>query len=104
MSPADPQVSLASGVGSTLQNIGACPAPSPPLRFFAGAWQLPQLAEEYTAATWYNHSPAGIVEFFDGLELAGPGVTEARTWPKRPPAADDCNGHVLAGVGRVPGM
>ena len=44
-----------------------------------------QLAEEYTAATWYNHSPAGIAEFFDGLELAGPGVTEARTWPKRPP-------------------
>ena len=63
-----------------------------------------QLAEEYTAATWYNHSPADIAEFFDGLELAGPGVTEARTWPKRPPEADDRNGHVLAGVGRVPGM
>lgn len=63
-----------------------------------------QLAEEYTAATWYNHSPADIVEFFDGLELVGPGVTEARTWPKRPPGADDRNGHVLAGVGRVPGM
>jgi len=31
-------------------------------------------------------------------------VTEARTWPTRPPAADDRNGHVLAGVGRVPGM
>ena len=63
-----------------------------------------QLAEEYTAATWYNHSPADITEFFDGLELVGPGVTEARTWPRRPPAADDRNGHVLAGVGRVPGM
>ena len=62
-----------------------------------------QLAEEYTAATWYNHSPADIVEFFDALELIGPGVTEARTWPKRPPGADDRNGHVLAGVGRVPG-
>ena len=61
-----------------------------------------QLAEEYTAATWYNHSPADIAEFFDGLELVGPGVTEARTWPKRPPEADDRNGHVLAGVGRVP--
>ncbi len=45
-----------------------------------------QLAEEYTSATWYNHSPADIVEFFDGLELVGPGVTEARTWPKRPPS------------------
>ena len=61
-----------------------------------------QLAEEYTAATWYNHSPADIAEFFDGLELIRPGVTEARTWPKRPPEADDRNGHVLAGVGRVP--
>jgi hypothetical protein len=63
-----------------------------------------QLAEEYTAATWYNHSRADIMEFFDGLELAGPGVTEARTWPKRPPKADDRNGHVLAGVGRFLGM
>ena len=62
------------------------------------------LAEEYTAATWYNHSSADIVSFFDGLELIGPGVTEARTWPKWPPAADDRNGHVLAGVGRVPGI
>ena len=61
-----------------------------------------QLAEEYTAATWYNHSPADIEGFFDGLQLAGPGVTEARTWPKRPPEADGRNGHVLAGVGRVP--
>jgi S-adenosyl methyltransferase len=62
-----------------------------------------QLVAEYTAATWYNHTPADIAEFFDGLELAGPGVTEARTWPKPPPAADGRNGHVLAGVGRVPG-
>jgi S-adenosyl methyltransferase len=63
-----------------------------------------QLAEEYTAATWYNHSPADIREFFGGLELAGRGVTEARTWPGRPPEADDRNGHVLVGVGRVLGM
>ena len=63
-----------------------------------------QLTQEYTAATWYNHSPADVAEFFDGLDLAGPGVTEARTWPKRPPEADDRTGHVLAGVGRVPGM
>jgi S-adenosyl methyltransferase len=63
-----------------------------------------QLAEQYTPATWYNHSPADITEFFDGLELVGPGVTEARTWPKRPAEADHRNGHVLAGVGRLPGM
>ena len=63
-----------------------------------------RLAAEYTPATWYNHTLADITEFFDGLELAGPGVTEARTWPKRPPEADHRTGHVLAGVGRVPGM
>jgi S-adenosyl methyltransferase len=63
-----------------------------------------QLAQEYTAATWHNHSRADIAEFFDGLELIGPGVTEARTWPKRPPEPDDRTGHVLAGVGRVPSM
>jgi hypothetical protein len=62
-----------------------------------------QLAEEYTAATWYNHSPADIEEFFDGLELVRPGVTEARTWPTRLPEAEGRDGHVLAGVGRVPG-
>ncbi len=62
-----------------------------------------QLAHEYTAATWYNHSRASITKFLGGLDLAAPGVTEARTWPKRPPAADHRNGHVLAGVGRVPG-
>ncbi len=63
-----------------------------------------QLAQEYTAATWYNHSPADIAEFFGGLELAGPGVTEARTWPKPPAEAGDRNRHVLAGVARVPGI
>jgi len=63
-----------------------------------------QLAEEYTAPTWYNHSSVDITEFFDGLELVGPGVTEARDWPKRPPEAGGRNGHVLVGVGCVSGM
>jgi O-methyltransferase involved in polyketide biosynthesis len=63
-----------------------------------------QLAAEYTAATWYNHSPADITGFFDGLELAAPGVTEARTWPRQRTGTDDRHGHVLAGVGRVLGM
>ena len=31
-----------------------------------------QLAEEYTAATWYNHSLADIVEFFVGWNWSGP--------------------------------
>jgi O-methyltransferase involved in polyketide biosynthesis len=61
-----------------------------------------QLAREYTAATWHNHAPAGIAAFLSELNLVGPGVTQARTWPHWPPAADDWTGHVLAAVGRVP--
>ncbi len=61
-----------------------------------------QLAEEYTAAAWYNHTPADITSFFAGLELVGPGVTEAQTWrawmPQ--PVLRRREGHVLAGVAR----
>ncbi len=59
-----------------------------------------QLAEEYTAAAWYNHTPADITSFFTGLELVGPGVTEAQAWrawmPE--PVLRHREGHVLAGV------
>ena len=37
-----------------------------------------QLAQEYTAAAWHNHMPADVTSFFAGLELVGPGVTEAQ--------------------------
>ena len=62
-----------------------------------------QLAEEYTAATWYNHSAEDVTSFFAGLELVGPGVTEGQFWrPWLPePAPRRRDGHVLAGVGRV---
>ena len=62
-----------------------------------------QLAEEYTAATWHNHSAEVVASFFAGLELVGPGVTEGRRWrPWLPePALCRRDGHVLAGVGRV---
>ena len=62
-----------------------------------------RLAQQYTAATWHNH-PAEVVEsFFEGLELAGPGVTEAQTWRAwlTEPRLCRRDGHVLAGVGRV---
>ena len=59
-----------------------------------------QLAEEYTAAAWYNHTPSDVESFFAGLELVGPGVTEAQTWrawmPQ--PVMRHRDGHVLAGV------
>jgi O-methyltransferase involved in polyketide biosynthesis len=62
-----------------------------------------QLSAEYTPATWHNH-PAEVVEsFFGGLELAGPGLTEAQTW--RPwltePVPCHRDGHVPAGVARL---
>jgi O-methyltransferase involved in polyketide biosynthesis len=62
-----------------------------------------RLAAEYTAATWHNHSCADIMSFFAGLELVGPGLTEAQTWRAWMPEPVICrrDGHVLAGVGRV---
>ena len=60
------------------------------------------LADEYTAAAWHNHSAADVGSFFAGLELVGPGVTEAQTWrawmPE--PVLRRREGHVLAGVAR----
>ncbi len=61
-----------------------------------------QLAGEYTAAAWHNHTPADVESFFAGLQLVGPGVTEAQTWrawmPE--PVMRHREGHVLAGVAR----
>ncbi len=57
-----------------------------------------RLAAEYTAAAW--HAPADVVSFFDGLELAGPGLAEAGTWRAWQLRRRD--GHVLAGVARKP--
>jgi hypothetical protein len=61
-----------------------------------------RLAQQYTAATWHNH-PAEVVEsFFGGLELVGPGLTEAQTWRAwlTEPRLCRRDGHVLAGVAR----
>jgi S-adenosyl methyltransferase len=64
-----------------------------------------RLAREYQAATLYNHSPAQIGAFFDGLDLIPPGLTEARDWvpgPTAPLRARLSGGHILAGIGRKP--
>ena len=62
------------------------------------------LAGEYTAAIWYNHAPVDVLSFFAGLELMGPGVTEAQTWRawQPEPVLRRRHGHVLAGVARKP--
>jgi S-adenosyl methyltransferase len=63
-----------------------------------------QLAEEYTAAEWHNHTAADVASFFAGLDMTGPGITEAYAW--RPwqsePVFRHRDGHVLASVARLP--
>ena len=65
-----------------------------------------ELAEEYTAAEWHNHPRADVASFFGGLDMVGPGIGEARTWRswQTTPVWRRRDGHVLAGVGRVPGQ
>jgi O-methyltransferase involved in polyketide biosynthesis len=62
-----------------------------------------RLAAEYTAGQFINHSHEDVVSFFAGLDLVGPGVSEAATWrPWHPePVLRRRDGHVLAGVARV---
>jgi hypothetical protein len=63
------------------------------------------LASTYSAAPAYNHSPGQVAGFFGGLELAEPGLVDARKW--RPPVEAEVpaarqGGRILAGVGRKP--
>jgi hypothetical protein len=59
-----------------------------------------RLAAEYTAGPFVNHTRADVTSFFAGLDLVGPGVSEAATWrPWLPsPVLRHREGHVLAGV------
>jgi len=58
-----------------------------------------QLAAEYTAAPFINHTPEDIASFFAGLDMTGPGLTEAQTWRAwmPGPVLRRRTGHVLAG-------
>ena len=63
-----------------------------------------RVIETYTAATVHVHRRDQITGYFEGLELAEPGLTEARHWrppPAQPPAGSR-TADVLAGVGRKP--
>lgn len=62
-----------------------------------------RLAAGYTAGQFHNHSREDVESFFAGLDMVGPGVSEADFWrPWRPgPAWHSRDGHVLAGVGRL---
>ena len=61
-----------------------------------------RLAAEYTAGQFVNHTHEDVVSFFAGLDLVGPGVSEAQTWrawhPE--PVMRRRDGHVLAGLAR----
>jgi S-adenosyl methyltransferase len=64
-----------------------------------------QLREAYTAAELYNHSPAELAGFLDGLEPVPPGIAAAQGWrggwndaPVTPPGP----AYVLAAVARKP--
>jgi O-methyltransferase involved in polyketide biosynthesis len=61
-----------------------------------------RLAADYTAGQFINHTREDVVSFFAGLDLVGPGVSEAQTWrawhPE--PVLRHREGHVLAGVAR----
>lgn len=61
-----------------------------------------RLAAEYTAGQFVSHTRDDVTSFFAGLDLVGPGVTEAQTWrPWMPgPVMRHREGHVLAGVAR----
>ena len=61
-----------------------------------------RLATEYTAGPFINHSREDVRSFFAGLEMVGPGVSEAATWRswQPEPVLRRRDGHVLAGVAR----
>jgi O-methyltransferase involved in polyketide biosynthesis len=62
------------------------------------------VAREYQAGTFNYHPRARVAGFFQGLELVGTGLTDARDWdldPALAPAARQGAG-ILAGIGRKP--
>jgi hypothetical protein len=64
-----------------------------------------QITQTYTAGTVHNHPPDVFRSFFDGLEIMGPGLRDAREWRPRGPvrSAGARAARVLAGVGRTHG-
>jgi hypothetical protein len=63
-----------------------------------------QISEAYTAGTIHNHSERTFRAFFDGLEVYGPGLVDARAWHPHGPAGPipGREAIVLAGVARKP--
>ena len=60
------------------------------------------MARTYTAAPVYNHGSGGLARLMAGLELAEPGITEARHWRAPVFVPGRRRGHAWAAVGRKP--
>ncbi len=60
------------------------------------------LARTYTAAPVYNHGPGGLARLMHGLDIADPGITEARQWRAPVFVPGHRRGHAWAAVGRKP--
>jgi len=58
-----------------------------------------QFKEAYTAASLHHHAREQVLSYFDGFELAEPGLTDARAW-RADHLTDDRPATVLVGVGR----
>jgi hypothetical protein len=60
-----------------------------------------RFTREYQPEHTYHHTPADLTAIMDSLELAAPGITEARTWRRPAPVTDESRpGHIWAAVGR----
>jgi hypothetical protein len=62
------------------------------------------VAREYKAGTFHYHAPRQVAGFFQGLELVGTGLADARDWDPDSTAAPAPRqgAGILAGVGRRP--
>ena len=60
--------------------------------------------DAYTASRVHHHSPEQIADYFGDLDLADPGLTDARSWRNNPApdAPDERPAIILSGVGRKP--
>jgi hypothetical protein len=64
-----------------------------------------QITRAYDAAVLHNHTRDDVAGFFTGLDLADPGITDARAWQpgwRTPAPFFDRAGQVLAGVAAKP--
>ena len=61
-----------------------------------------QMARTYTTAPVYNHGPGGLARLLRDLDIAEPGITEARHWRAPLFVPGQRRGQAWAAVGRTP--